>query len=287
MLNHNHRCPPLLLRYLGGAGVLAATLLGACGSPPPAATTVVGQHRAPLGSYPVLSFRADWSVTQSAPLVAGQPAVLHYELARLASCRGPGWNIAGSFTTPTIHRHDLSIPGTSRTGAVELFFAVPFGPQMSLWFEGSDGSGCRAWDSDFGRNFQVAPSNPDRVIHFTRDYQSRVDGPLQAGVPFTVDYDLWRLPFCVGVTQYDTLSGSATLFYRFDGGAVQAEPMLGLPPGVPGEVDGQPGQLQLAPTLTPPPGARSVELWFLGSNDGPCTDWDSDYGRNYSFPISP
>lgn len=94
MLNHNHRCPPFLLRYLGGAGVLAATLLGACGSPPPAATPVVGQHRAPLGSYPVLS-------------------------------------------------------------------------------------------------------------------------------------------------------------------------------------------------LTPPPGARSVELWFLGSNDGPCTDWDSDYGRNYSFPISP
>lgn len=287
MLNHDNRSPAAPRRCLDGVGALAAVLLAACGSPQPETAPRTSQHRAPLGSYPVLSFRADWSVSQSAPLVAGQPAVLHYELARLASCRGPNWNIAGFFTTPTIHRHDLAIPGTSRTGALELFFAVPFGPQMSLWFEGSDGSGCRAWDSDFGRNFQVGLTNPDRVIHFTRDYKSRVDGPLQAGVPFTVDYDLWRIPFCVGVTQYDTLSGSATMFYRFDGGATQQEPMLGLPPGVPAEVDGQPGQLQLAPTVTPPPGARSVELWFLGSNDGPCTDWDSDYGRNYSFSLSP
>ena len=269
------------------AGVIGAALLSACGGPAPAEEPAASRQSSLLSTYPVLSFKADWSVTQSAPLVAGQPAILHYETARLSSCRGPDWGIAGFFTTAAIHRHDLASPASSRTGAFDLFIAAPFGPEMTLWFEGSDSSGCRAWDSDFGRNFHVALSNPERAIHFTRDYTSRVDGPLQAGVPFTVDYDLWRLPFCVAVTPYDTLSGSATMFYRFDGGATQQVEMLGLPPGVPSEIDGQPGLLQLAPAVTPPPGARSVELWFLGRNDGPCSDWDSNYGRNYSFPINP
>lgn len=269
------------------AGVLGAALLAACGSPGPALEPAVSQRGLPLGTYPILSFNADWSVTQSAPLVAGQPAILHYEIARLSRCRGSNWGIFSFFTTAAIHRHDLASPASSRTGAFDLFIAAPFGPEMTLWFEGSDSSGCRAWDSDFGRNFHVALSNPERAIHFTRDYTSRVNGPLQSGVPFTVDYDLWRLPFCVAVTPYDTLSGSATMFYRFDGGTTQQVEMLGLPPGVPGEIDGQPGLLQLAPAVTPPPGARSVELWFLGSNDGPCSDWDSNYGRNYSFPINP
>lgn len=77
------------------------------------------------------------------------------------------------------------------------------------------------------------------------------------------------------------------MFYRFDGGATQQAAMLGLPPDVPPEIDGQPGLLQVAPSVTPPPGLRSVELWFLGSNDGPCSNWDTNYGRNYTFLISP
>lgn len=268
---------------LAGAGLLGIALLAGCGT----VESPISPQRSALGTYPVLSFNADWSVAPSGPIVAGEPLVLRYELARLARCRGTDWSLAGFFTTPTIHRHDVALPATTRTGAVEQFIIAPFGPEMTLWFENSDLSGCHTWDSDFGRNFHVPLRNPDRVIHFARDYTSRVDGPLQAGVPFTVDYDLWRLPFCVGVTAYDTLSGSATLFYRFDGGPTQQAAMLGLPPGVPTEIDGQPGLLQLAPTLTPPPGVRSVEMWFLGSSSKPCTDWDSNYGRNYTFAITP
>ena len=84
-----------------------------------------------------------------------------------------------------------------------------------------------------------------------------------------------------------TLSGSATVFYRFDDGATQQAAMLRAAAWRTRRIDGQPGLL-LAPIITPPPTARRVEMWFHSNNDGPCNDWDSVYGRNWlDFPIDP
>ena len=51
-----------------------------------AASGVVQAQSAPV----VLAFNADWSVTQSGPLIPGQTAIVQYDIDRLPSCRATG-----------------------------------------------------------------------------------------------------------------------------------------------------------------------------------------------------
>lgn len=276
-----------LLRRLA-LGLLPLTAVG-CGEPGPdlGAEPVARARTALDPAYPVVDFRDDWTVGLSAPLVGGQPAVLRYALSRQARCRGDAWRVLASIAAPGHTTTVVELPGTERTGALERHFTVPAEADVSIWFEGRDGSGCQAWDTDFGRNFRFAPQLPARTVHLRSDFTTRVDGTLTAGAPFSVDFDLQRLPFCVSRTAAGRWQGTATMSYRFDGGAVTEVSLLALPAGVPADVDGEAGALAIAPTVTPPAGARAVELWFHAADRYGCTLWDSNYGSNYRFELAP
>ena len=272
--------PGLLRRLALGVLPLAAVH---CGGPEAGPVASVRTALDPV--YPVVDFRGDWTVGLSAPLVGGQPAVLRYALSRQARCRGESWRVLTSVAAPGHTTTVVDLPGTDRTGALERYVTVPAEADVSIWFEGRDASGCQSWDSDFGRNFHFAPRLPARTVHLRSDFTTHIDGTPTAGAPFTVDFDLQRLPSCVSRTVSGRFQGTASMSYRFDGGPVTEVSLLALPPGVP--ADGEAGELAIAPTVTPPAGARAVELWFHAADRYGCTLWDSNYGSNYRFELAP
>jgi hypothetical protein len=264
----------------------------ACGgSLAPGSSSVSGALVAP-GALPVLSFDADWTVTQSAPLVAGRPALLRYALDRLPACRGPGWGLAAFFQGEFSHRHDLHHQGQGSEAVVEIPFTVPFGREFKLWFQISDSNGCHGWDSNFGGDHVVRPVNPPASIHFAADWSTRVRGTLEAGEPIAIDFDLWRIPFCNASTTWDTFTGEAHAFVRWDDGFEEQLPLFGGPPPTPalGTPPNPLGQMQVAPVVVPSHRARSFQLWFHGTSplpgaQGSCSNWDSAFGSNYRFEL--
>jgi len=277
--------------------VLTTLLLGAaaCGPaevPPAAEAPALAHAEQGVSPWPVLTFHDDWTINQSAPLVAGQPALLRYELGRLPACRGLHWQVSAFFTSEHTHRRALYYPGVGTEDALELHFTVPFGNDVQFWFQGMDSNGCSQWDSNWGQNFRVAVQNPTPTVHFRSDWTTVVDGTLRAGGPIHVDFDIWRIPFCNAVTQYDTFTGDAFMYYRFDGGPTQSVSLLDTPEDIPTTITGQTGRTQVAPTIQAPAGASTLEVWFHGSHpatayEGECSNWDSNYGTNYTFTLAP
>ncbi|MFP2904859.1 DUF6209 family protein [Pyxidicoccus sp. 3LFB2] len=268
-------------------------LLGAaaCGpSDVPASDAALTRTEQRSVSYPVVTFHDDWTVTSSAPLVAGQPALLRYESNR-APCHGLNWDIIASVRSENSHRHDLSLEPTVAGDAREMYFTVPFGNDVRFWFYGWDDNGCQGYDSNYGSNWQVAVQNPVPSIHFRPDWSIVTSGSLSAGGPIHIDFDLWRTPFCNAVTMYDTFTGDSVMYYRFDGGPTQSVSLLQNPEGIPGTINNQSGRTQVAPVIQAPANASELEVWFLGSHpadtyNAACTNWDSNHGANYRFALT-
>lgn len=157
---------------------LVGSLLGACatspaGAPGSAGTPGGGKADDPNG-IPTLSFNADWSVTQSAPLVEGGQMQIHYAPERLPDCRGTSdtgedtWQIVGHYLLDGVEPayDDLAVTqltGNGRlepptTEPVDVVMDVPLGTfggahDLAIWFVNSDATGCTAYDSDYGQNF--------------------------------------------------------------------------------------------------------------------------------------
>ncbi len=232
---------------------------------------------------PTLSFFADWTVTQSAPLVAGTQARIHYDIARLPQCRAqyhgfPAWDIlaywnADGGTASNAPMTELN--GTVRTG-VDRIITVPPGHELNMWFYASDEFGCLQWDSAYGQNFRFAITGADVVLHFGSDWSNTRTGTLGPDGTILVDYDIARLPGCR--QDYNGLqTWDVQVDYRFDGGAVQQASLTKVLDT--GERVGAPALLHA------PAGAHTVELWFENSDRTGCHTWDSDYGRNFSFAL--
>ena len=232
---------------------------------------------------PVLSFNADFSETQSGPLAAGQPAILHYDPARLPACRGvyegvPAWAIQGSFAADGGFATNVTMVAPSRAGflvGVDVPITVPFGRDLAVWFLNSDELGCSAWDSDYGRNyhFAIGPAS-EPTIHFHSDFTTTVEGTIHAGAPLVVDYDLARLPSCR--QDYNGLpSWDVTVYYRFDCGPIAQASLT--------KLESEYSRVAAPATLAVPAGAYSIEMWFESTDRTGCQSWDSDYARNYLF----
>lgn len=261
----------------------AAFTLAGCGGP---LDPVAGEaHAADTAATPTLSFGADWSVTQSGPLVSGGKVTLHYDLARLPACRTwymgyPAWDVLAYFATDGGPAHSQSVTKLDASGqrvATDVTVDVPPGHDLAVWFYASDESGCSQWDSDYGRDFHFALQPGAPTIHFGwPGWGDSVDGTPAAGADLVVDYDLRRLPLCRqdynGYQTWDVVVG-----YRFDDGTTGSQSLTTTP------TDSQ--RVQAPAVLHAPSGARSVALWFENYDRTGCQTWDSAYGANYVFPL--
>lgn len=234
---------------------------------------------------PTLVFAADWSVTQSAPVISGGKATVRYDLARLPHCRTqyrgfPAWDIEARWATDGGVAHSLPVTTLSSDGTrvgTDITIDVPPGRDLALWFHASDESGCEEWDSSYGRNYHVALVADAPVVHFRwPGFGDDVEGSLAAGADLLIDYDIRRLPVCR--QDYNGLqTWDVTVGYRFDGGAAASASLTTTP---------TPYERLAAPArIAAPAGARTMELWFENHDRAGCQRWDSAYGSNYRFTL--
>jgi uncharacterized protein YraI len=112
-------------------------------------------------------------------------------------------------------------------------------------------------------------------ITFDDSWRETADGPLVAGSPIRIKYDLDRLQDCRGETGGSEVWG-ATGYASFDGGTPKTFAVSRLEDGrvvaVEAEVD-------------VPSTATSVELWFSSSNRWGCIAYDSNDNANYGFDV--
>lgn len=231
---------------------------------------------------PVITFDANWSVTQSAPLVAGQPAVFRYDTNRLPSCRAtyngsPAWAISAMYqadtssTVPTL----MVTNGSNASNPVDVPFTVPYGVDLAVWFHNSDDWGCSTWDSSYGQNYHFAIQSPP-TIHFNVDWTNPVAGTLKAGAPIAIDYDVRRLSTCRS-TYGSSPAWYVDVSYRFDGGTIYNASLSYVPGGAQGQ--------QTPAVISAPAGAHQVEMWFTNGDVNGCQAYDSRYGQNYVFTL--
>ncbi len=121
----------------------------------------------PLESIPVLSFHADWTVTQSGVIRSGEAVRLHYDLQRATACRASGYLGTASWN---VHPHvqvdgrTVDVPAMTFAkswnlrGQQDVIFVIPEGRELMIWFENESfeyytGISCRSYDSDYGKNY--------------------------------------------------------------------------------------------------------------------------------------
>ncbi|WP_223757290.1 DUF6209 family protein [Myxococcus sp. RHSTA-1-4] len=230
---------------------------------------------------PVITFNANWSLSESAPLVAGGEVQIAYDAARLPQCRTtlpdgtPNWSITGHYRLNNGTPGSFDVAGQPSTGAAPVI-ALPEAGALEVWFR-VNGTDCEQYDSNYGTNFRftVHPAGtavPPTIV-FQEGWVEYVAGTLKSGQPLVVDYDIDRLPECRllynGAPTWDV-----AVHYRFDNGPVTKTSVTA--------VSGY-SRRGVPVTLNAPAGARSVTMWFENWDRGSCVRWDSYYGANYTF----
>lgn len=126
-----------------------------------------------------------------------------------------------------------------------------------------------------------------RSLNFTGAFTTTQRGLIVAGEPLTVNYELSRLTTCRG-THNGFPAWDLRAFVRFQpsgtivDGSVRA---FDAPNGVPQNA----GAKNVPFDVQVPVGTTSLEVWFKNSSGAgsQCEAWDSNYGNNYVFAVSP
>jgi hypothetical protein len=114
-----------------------------------------------LQTYPVIELNAGWTQAIDG-LLPGAPGVLvSYDLSRLPPCRATyngaaAWNILAwySWDGAAAQSEPVTVSqGMGLVAASPLLLVPSTARQLALWFENSDDSGCVAWDSAYGANY--------------------------------------------------------------------------------------------------------------------------------------
>lgn len=116
------------------------------------------------------------------------------------------------------------------------------------------------------------------TLSFTPYWTETLSGPIVAGQKLRLRYDGDRLPNCRG-WKYGVPAWSLLLYYSFDlAGPPAYVPMFEKSP-VAGDLE------PVEPVLDVPAGATDVWFWAINNDAFGCSEWDSDYGKNYHFPV--
>jgi hypothetical protein len=140
-----------------------------------------------------LSFGADWSETQSGPLMAGGHALIAYDVSRLAVCKGeqggiPQWGVTAwvSLDGGEPESFDVFSPNNPTGDQPKLALAEP--GTLEMWFEATNRWGCHEWDSDFGDNYVFEVSEKQTFPRWVGNATSVVARATCDGGPCPVDF---------------------------------------------------------------------------------------------------
>jgi hypothetical protein len=249
--------------------------------------------------YPMVWFSSTTGVTQTAPLVAGQPASVHYEYARNTSCRGTNWIMNGFLKGFNVDQHQTSFPGNATDTYFDIHMVLPFGPGLDFWFNNEDQNGCKTWDSNGGNNYNFAMADTNTRIHFagynannnpywTTAGQVYKDSGVAKGVTIGVDYEINRV-LCGSLDRYGRVptGTSVLMWYNFDSftGTYTKVDLLGTPYGVASSVNGVAGKVYVAPTIALPSNISKLYVYFESTDGNGCHKYDSNGGANWVFNL--
>jgi Family of unknown function (DUF6209) len=116
-------------------------------------------------------------------------------------------------------------------------------------------------------------------LKFLSDWSHEQDGDIRPGEALSIEYASERLPRC-RASRYGRDAWSIIAGIRFhpsgqeQNGSVVAQ--------------GKSGAMVAASlTVEVPSDATKIELWFKNTDDNGCVAWDSRYGQDYWFDVTP
>ncbi len=274
--------------------VVAALSTFGCAVDDGQADTSIDDGTDALTQIPTLTFNADGSLTQSAPLVAGGNVKIQYSQSRMRQCTGnfngaPGWVITGyaSLAGAAATTWDTGRVSGTRRVAVNQVIALPRAGDLALWFQQTSRWGCQAWDSRNGQNYHVtvqpAPGGTTPVVPatgptltFNRDGSVNQTGTLVAGQRLRVRYAQDRIATCTGTTMGNA-AWAITGWASVNGAAARSFDT---------GVSASGGTRDTIDAFVDLSSAGDLALWFQQTNRWGCQAWDSRSGQNYHFSIA-
>ncbi len=116
-------------------------------------------------------------------------------------------------------------------------------------------------------------------VKFLSDWSYEQNGDIHPGESLSIEYASERLPRC-RASRYGQDAWNITAGMRFhpngqeQNGAVTAREQSG-------------AVIATSLTVEVPTDATKIELWFKNTDNTGCVSWDSRYGQNYWFNVTP
>lgn len=240
-----------------------------------------------------ITFLADWSIVMDGVVVSETELDISYDASRLSRCRAKDENGYDNWQMQAFVSIDGALPvpfdlmggqGTPYLFAQRTNFTVPKGKELSIWFKGSDVTGCVEWDSQYGQNyrFPITQLESIPVLSFHGDWTITQSGVIRAGQPVRLHYDLERATSCRASGYLGTASWNVHPHVQVDGQAVEVPTMTFAKTwNLRGQQD----------VIFKVPEGRELTIWFENESfeyytGMSCRAYDSDYGKNYHFMIN-
>lgn len=127
-----------------------------------------------------------------------------------------------------------------------------------------------------------AAGTPSATVQFLSGFQQKQRGALVEGRTLVVEYELWRMPQCIGSTYNGYAAWNTQVSVRFlPGGELFQGGLKGSHDTYGHDWYSMPFEVEI------PAGAREAQLWFYTSGRNCTGAWDSNFGQNYRFEVLP
>ena len=119
---------------------------------------------------------------------------------------------------------------------------------------------------------------------FKGDFQQDVTGEIKSGSDVTILFDAERLPFERSLDAKGKSAWTISAFYQFAPGSEVNKIDL-LPEKAAKKAKAENGGKLLKGVLPIPSGSEEAIIWFLNTGQTGNEYYDSDFGKNYRFPV--
>lgn len=125
----------------------------------------------------------------------------------------------------------------------------------------------------------LAPAG-EGTVSFDGTFHQSVQGALVQRGKLYVDYDIYRLPQCMSSYTHGFDAWATLAHVKFTPSNALTTLLVNGPKDSTGRYTALPLELDI------PAATTGVEFWFSTSGEGCSTQWDSNYGDNFIFPVS-